>query len=135
MDELKINIRQALRTFAKSPGFTPVVVLTLALGIGANTAIFTLMDQVMLRPLPVKEPERLVVLDGPGAFSGRASQPFEHHPDPCRIRCSSTSATRTPCSRESSPTIPASVHLDGRRADRQRRTATSSPAPSSRCWA
>jgi predicted permease len=70
MDDLRQDLRFALRTLAKNPGFTLVVVLTLALGIGANTAIFTLMDQVMLRALPVREPERLVVLDGPGAFSG-----------------------------------------------------------------
>ena len=70
MDDLRQDLRFALRTLAKSPGFTLVVVLTLALGIGANTAIFTLMDQVLLRALPVREPERLVVLDGPGAFSG-----------------------------------------------------------------
>jgi len=73
MDELRINIRQALRSFVKNPAFTAVVVLTLALGIGANTAIFSLMDQVLLRLLPVKDPERLVVLQGPGPFSGRAS--------------------------------------------------------------
>ena len=73
MDELRINIRQALRSFAKNPAFTAVVVLTLALGIGANTAIFSLMDQVLLRLLPVKDPDRLVILQGPGPFSGRAS--------------------------------------------------------------
>ncbi len=70
MDDLRQDLRFALRTLVKSPGFTLVVVVTLALGIGANTAIFTLMDQVMLRALPVREPDRLVVLDGPGAFSG-----------------------------------------------------------------
>jgi hypothetical protein len=70
MDELRQDLRFALRTLAKSPGFTLIVVLTLGLGIGANTAIFTLMDQVMLRALPVQDPERLVVLDGPGSFSG-----------------------------------------------------------------
>ena len=73
MDELRINIRYALRSFAKNPAFTAVVVLTLALGIGANTAIFSLMDQVLLRLLPVKDPNRLVILQGPGPFSGRAS--------------------------------------------------------------
>ena len=73
MDELRINIRQALRSFVKNPAFTAVVVLTLALGIGANTAIFSLMDQVLLRLLPVKDPDRLVILQGPGPFSGRAS--------------------------------------------------------------
>ena len=43
-----------------------MVVLTLGLGIGANTAIFTLMDQVLMRPLPVRNPQELVTLDGPG---------------------------------------------------------------------
>jgi len=65
------DLRYALRTLLTTPAFTLVVVATLALGIGANTAIFSLTDQVLLRLLPVKSPERLVVLDGPGAFQGR----------------------------------------------------------------
>jgi putative ABC transport system permease protein len=65
------DFRYAARTLIKTPAFTIVVVLTLALGIGANTAIFSLTDQVLLRLLPVKAPDRLVVLDGPGAFQGR----------------------------------------------------------------
>ena len=60
------DVRYAVRTLVKTPAFTLVVVLTLALGIGANTAIFSLTDQVLLRMLPVKSPEQLVVLDGPG---------------------------------------------------------------------
>jgi predicted permease len=73
MEGLGHDIRFALRTFAKNPGFTSVVLITFALGIGANTAIFSLIDQVMLRPLPVKDPQRLVVVDAPGPFMGHTS--------------------------------------------------------------
>jgi predicted permease len=64
------DLKLALRVFWKSPAFAVIVILTLALGSGANTAIFTLLDQVMLRALPVERPERLVVLHAPGPFQG-----------------------------------------------------------------
>ena len=65
------NLRYARRTLVRAPGFASVVVLTLALGIGANTAIFTLMDQVLLRGLPVSDPASLVILEQKGAQRGR----------------------------------------------------------------
>ena len=65
------DLRYAVRTLRRAPAFAGVVILTLGLGIGANTAIFSLMDQVLLRLLPVERPEELVQLDGPGTFSGR----------------------------------------------------------------
>jgi predicted permease len=67
------ELRLALRTLAKSPIFTAVAVLSLALGIGANTAMFGLVDQVLLRLLPVKDPRELVQLRAEGGRVGSQS--------------------------------------------------------------
>jgi hypothetical protein len=60
VEDLCNDVRYSLRMMAKVPGVTMVVVLSLALGIGANTAIFTLTDAVMLKSLPVERPNELV---------------------------------------------------------------------------
>src|SRR5947207_1593364 len=63
LDELRGDLRYAFRTFGKSKGFTAAAIATLALGIGANTAVFSVVDALLLRKLPVKNAEELVVFD------------------------------------------------------------------------
>src|SRR3954452_12152443 len=70
MTTLTRDVRYAFRAIRRSPLFAGVAILSLALGIGANTAIFTLMDQLMLRKLPIRNPEQLVVLYQQGSNNG-----------------------------------------------------------------
>ena len=73
MDRFLQDLRYALRQLTKAPAFTVTALVTLALGIGANTAIYSLLDQVMLRSLPVQDPKQLVMLQSTGSDTGRIS--------------------------------------------------------------
>ena len=78
MGPLLADLKFALRTLRRSPLFTSIAILSLALGIGANTAIFTLMDQLLLRVLPIKDPGTLVMLYQEGPHMGSNSGPRMH---------------------------------------------------------
>src|SRR5215475_8918322 len=70
--DLVRDIRFAARVFRKNPGFSSIAILTLALGIGANTAIFSVVDATLLKPLPFKNPDKIVALwqteTAPGSY-------------------------------------------------------------------
>src|ERR1700746_2582807 len=76
VEDLVQDVRYTIRSLAKSPGFTAVVVATLALGIGANTAIFTIVRGALLRPLDYPKPNQLMYLTAESAAAGGARSPL-----------------------------------------------------------
>jgi len=67
LDILRQDVRHAIRSLYRTPGFTAAALLTLALGIGATTAILTMVNAALLMPPPYPDPDRLLVLTAPGA--------------------------------------------------------------------
>src|SRR4029453_4540252 len=78
LDDLQRDLRHATRMLTRAPGFTAVALLTLALGIGATTAVFSVVRGVRMKPLPYPEPDRIVRVFGPpptmAAIDGRPSR-------------------------------------------------------------
>ena len=75
MTQIYRELRESLRMFRRQPGFSSIVVITIALGIGANTAIFSLIYGILLRPFPYREPDALVRVQSVLTKAGGAVRP------------------------------------------------------------
>src|SRR2546429_1061559 len=75
VEQLQRDVRYSIRTMLRNPGFTAVAIITLALGIGATTAVFSVVNGVLLRPLPYPDPSRLVWIQDGMTRSDRAGWP------------------------------------------------------------
>jgi hypothetical protein len=96
MPTLLRDLRHGVRLLRQNPGFTAIAILSLALGIGANTAIFQLIDTVRLRTLPVSEPQRLALIQFVDPTKQRGSHATAFRPLP--TRSGSAFATHKTCS-------------------------------------
>ena len=111
MTEIFADLRYALRGLRRSPLFATVAILSLSLGIGANTAIFTLIDQILLRKLPVKNPDELVMLYQKGANNGsNAGSRMHSYPIYQDYQKRAAPLAEVVCRR----LVPASVSIDNR---------------------
>ena len=112
LDSLLQDARYAVRTLSRSPAFSVVALLALALGIGANTAVFSVVNAVLLHPLPFAEPDRLVMVSN---YRPRGSASIADFLD-WRAR---TQSFESLDAFEVNPFTEQSVHLDGRRRTRE----------------
>src|ERR1700678_948769 len=81
MDAFLKDLKHSIRMFLKNPSFTLTAIAALTLGIGANTAIFSIVNAVLLKPVPFPDPDRLVMLMNPspeGSFGGASPAKFQH---------------------------------------------------------
>jgi len=119
------DLKYSLRTLAKKPGFALVVVLTLALGIGANTTIFTVVNAYLLRPLPFNDPERLVSLTDMQPPNDRTPASYPEFED---WRKGNQVFTDVACQ------FPTSLNLIGHREPERVSWASRSHRTIFRCW-